>query len=422
MREAASIFIFRVVFVVIMERRGLLDAAGGETSGSRFLDLQDLGRELREHTSIFRSQPTDDFSPGLESWLAGLDAATPEVANDVGRLQAWDRLIARLDTLVTAEIRRYELKGLAGGSARVERILGDLYEQILATSPSKSKRTALGAHYTPEPLVIEVVLGALEPAFAGAWARADRQPKRYREELLELRVLDPAMGCAHFLTVVALEIARELAWVEIHGQPRERDAFEVWSAAGKPGVEHRHDPWTRVERAKRLVLDRIAAMHLPKVVENCCHGVDVQPLAVELGKLALRMLITIERQAHGVDGSEAPKLGEHLRCGDSLRGVDEHAVRSFLREVYGLTKTLAERTLRERWAWDLAFLYDWHGQNENALWEALAQGDATGEHMGRVARRAGNVSRPDVGHGARPAGLSLAARVPRGVPPDSARL
>lgn len=106
---------------------------------------------------------------------------------------------------------------------------------------------ALGVHYTLEPLVIEVVLGALEPAFAGAWVRADRQPERYREELLGLRVLDPAMGCAHFLTVVALEIARELASVELHGQPLEPDAFEVWPEADKPGVERHHDPWTRLQ-------------------------------------------------------------------------------------------------------------------------------------------------------------------------------
>ncbi|MFV8750340.1 Eco57I restriction-modification methylase domain-containing protein [Nannocystaceae bacterium ST9] len=520
LREAASILVFRVFFVVTLERRGLfyekplrpgeglrgLIAAGDEASDSPFLFLQDLTAAIREtksatgrrkrqlgvvvkHASIFRNRPTDDFSDGLEAWLDAIDAATPKLAKDPKRLREWDVLLARLEPLALNQIRRYEFEAqdaepVAGGTAHVQRILGDVYEQILAMVPTRSgsgktsrvqltvdgkaraskdveptdkksakalektvssERKALGAHYTPEDLVTEVVLAALEPAFAGAWARADKKVARYRDELLGLRVLDPAMGSAHFLTVAAQEIARELAWSEYKGRPRESKWFEVWPEEWTPDYKHEPDPWTRVDAADREALDRIAAKHLQDVVQACCHGVDVKPLAVELGKLALWMLTMVERQARGVaQDSEPPLLtfvDKNLRCGDSLRGVDEKAVESFFADVYGVAKrnqtllfgtdveslddvlrcmfrlhevlskpadvvaheaehlliTAGEqlgRTIepvsedpqdlrvqlhevsRElnwilRWTWDLAFLFDWYGRREDALWEAL---------------------------------------------------
>ena len=51
-----------------------------------------------------------------------------------------------------------------------------------------------------------------------------------------------------------------------------------------------------------------------RVAENCIHGVDVNPMAVELAKLAL-WLETV--------AADAPLtfLDHHLQCGDSLMGV-----------------------------------------------------------------------------------------------------
>ncbi len=526
LREAASIFLFRVFFVVTMERRGLLYAkpprpgeglrgllaAGDEAGDSPFLYLQDLTAAIREsksatgrrkrqlgvvvkQASIFRNRPTEDFSEGLEAWLDALDGATAKLAKDSKRLGEWDALLARLEPLALNQIRRYEFEAqeaepIGGGSAHVQRILGDVYEQILAMIPTRSgggktsriqltvdgkpragkdveptdaksakalaksassERKALGAHYTPEDLVTEVVLAALEPAFAAAWARAGGNADRYRDELLGLRVLDPAMGSAHFLTVAAQEISRELAWVEVYERPRESEWFEVWPEEWGPDYEHHPDPWSLVEAADRETLDRLAARHLQDVVQACCHGVDVKPLAVELGKLALWMLTMVERQARGVEvDSEAPLLtfvDKNLRCGDSLRGVDEQGIEAFFTEVYGIAKRtqmsmfsndfeslddvlkcmfrlhevlskptsvvvgeaaklLATagkqlgRTLepesddpqdlraqlheiaRElnwilRWTWDLAFLFDWYGRNEDALWEALTAEEGT---------------------------------------------
>lgn len=78
-------------------------------------------------------------------------------------------------------------------------------------------------------------------------------------------------------------------------------------------------------------------------MQACCFGVDVKPLAVELGKLALWMLTMVERQARGVaHESDAPLLtfvDKNLRCGDSLRGVDEQAVEGFFKDVYGLGRS-----------------------------------------------------------------------------------
>ncbi|EDM74266.1 hypothetical protein PPSIR1_05876 [Plesiocystis pacifica SIR-1] len=416
LREAASVLLFRVYFVVALERRGLLYtkpvhagkslrglvAAGEEAKDSPFLYLQDLTAAIRggasptrrrrqipvavKHASIFRNRPTDDFSPELKGWLDALDKATPKLAKDTKRLAAWDALLGKLEPLALGEVTRYEFEALetepiGGGSAHVQRILGDVYEQILAMIPvrsgkgkssrvqltlkgkprkgagedaepttakelkalekgAKSERKALGAHYTPESLVIEVVLAALEPVFAAAWTRAGENADRYQEELLGLRVLDPAMGSAHFLTVAALEIARELAWAELYQAPREPIWFEVWPEEYTEDYEHTPDPWNLVDPGDREELDRYAARRLQEVVEACCYGVDVKPLAVELGKLALWMLTMVERQARGAEvESDPPPLtfvDKNLRCGDSLRGADEEGVRWFLSEVYGI--------------------------------------------------------------------------------------
>ena len=99
--------------------------------------------------------------------------------------------------------------------------------------------------------------------------------------LLTLRVLDPACGSGHFLLAAARRLGKELA--------------KIRTGEEEPAPE-------RVREATR------------EVIGHCIYGVDKNPLAVELCKVAL----WIESQ---VPGKPLTFLDHRIRCGDSLVGV-----------------------------------------------------------------------------------------------------
>jgi hypothetical protein len=408
LREAASVVAFRVFFITAIEGRRLLYKPGftpryyfrglaqvrDNPPDSCFLLLQELTAAIRgsrsstgrsraiplavSGASIFANRPNEQFASEVEAWLADLDAGTRGVEKDPALLRAWDGVVARFSILATGQIRHYESAAgreesdvSVGGAAHAQRVLGDVYEQILAMTPlaegtgaarvlrlvppgstllqadatgdgprSKAERRSLGAHYTPESLVLEVVRAAVEPVFAGAWARAQRDPEAYVRELLDLRVLDPAMGSAHFLTVAALEIAREIAWAERFRRPRQAEPRPVAEQLKPPApFEFIVDPnhWQSLPEETRSALDLRAAAVLGVVAQRCCFGVDIAPLAVELGKLALWQLTMVERKARGLsDEARAPSLtflDANLRCGDSLLGARWEEVAALCHEL-----------------------------------------------------------------------------------------
>src|SRR5690606_29560884 len=106
---------------------------------------------------------------------------------------------------------------------------------------------------------------------------------------LELKIVDPAMGCGAFL----LEVVRQLADHLVAAWAREGHSVESPTIA-----------------ARRLVAQR------------CIYGVDKNPGAVELAKLSLWLVV----------GSEELSLSafDHgLRCGDSLVGLSLAQSRAF---------------------------------------------------------------------------------------------
>lgn len=167
-------------------------------------------------------------------------------------------------------------------------------------------RRATGTHYTPRPLAEEIVKYTLEPLCynpgpADGADRADWQVRRCGE-LLDLKVLDPAMGSAAFLVSACRFLADRVvdAW--------DRDGYpdSVLDALG-PGFD-RDDA---VLEARRMVAAR------------CLYGVDQDDAAVELGKLSL-WLFTL------AGGKPFSFLDHALRHGNSLIGLtSESQVTSF---------------------------------------------------------------------------------------------
>ncbi|MBB5691868.1 N-6 DNA methylase [Roseomonas alkaliterrae] len=172
--------------------------------------------------------------------------------------------------------------------------LGSVYESLLELQPQLAEdgrrlvfashaaevrgnqRKTTGSYYTPDSLVQALLDTALDPVLDRAEAAAENPA----EALLNLTVVDPACGSGHFLLAAARRIATRVA--------RHR-------AGGTPSAEDfRHA--------------------LRDVARRCLHGVDRNPMAVELTKVAL-WIETVD------PGLPLGFFDAQIRCGDSLLGV-----------------------------------------------------------------------------------------------------
>jgi len=122
------------------------------------------------------------------------------------------------------------------------------------------------------------------------------------DEILNIKVLDPAMGSGHFLVgatdFLAYTLVQVLSGQEITTKPLIIKEPEEEPYKTKKTEEEEEDiRWARRE-----------------IVERCIFGVDLNPLAVELAKVSL-WLHTISKNR------PLNFLDHHLRCGNSLIGA-----------------------------------------------------------------------------------------------------
>ncbi|MEU3454261.1 DNA methyltransferase [Micromonospora sp. NPDC006766] len=159
-------------------------------------------------------------------------------------------------------------------------------------------RRNTGTHYTPRELAEEVVRHTLAPlCFSPGPAQGVTDEARWEprpaDELLRLKVLDPAMGSGAFLVAAG----RYLAEVVVRAWRRDGLPAELSDLAnGNPAQE-----------------DLLLAARR-RVAARCLYGVDRDDMAVELAKLSL-WLVTLAK------GKPFGFLDHALRCGDSLVGI-----------------------------------------------------------------------------------------------------
>ena len=191
----------------------------------------------------------------------------------------------------------------------------------------KGERKATGSYYTPDYIVKYIVentlgplveekrkkllekVGGLKDKIKGARGASrefyEKELKKAEgsliDEILSLKVLDPAMGSGHFLVEATDFLARELLKV-LSGEPLEvHPKGMVISEPSVPyGLKETEDEDIRWARRE--------------VVERCIFGVDLNPMAVELSKLSL-WLYTVAKDR------PLNFLDHHLRCGNSLIGA-----------------------------------------------------------------------------------------------------
>lgn len=187
---------------------------------------------------------------------------------------------------------------------------GSVYEGLLEKAPELSisgnnikfyfkegtERSSSGSHYTPEELVQPLIKHSLDYVIedklnsviarsserVGATKQSVKEITKAQEEaLLSIKVCDVAAGSGHILLAAARRIAMALSRVRTgEDQP-------------SPG------PYRKAMR---------------DVISNCIYGVDKNPLAVELCKVALWL------EAHN-PGMPLNFLDHKIKCGDSIVGL-----------------------------------------------------------------------------------------------------
>jgi hypothetical protein len=330
--EQSLIFMYRLLFVLYGESRGLLPIEDRVYRESySFEALRDLvdnqNQEFRPNEyrlwkslqALFRlirgGIETEElivppYNGGLFSEKVGGLLEKCRVSDDcmVGVLQTLSR---------TQPQKRLGRERIAYGELGVEE-LGAIYEGLLQYEPFVAKEEMAVVETKGEQIILPSRLAvgqkiseriAARTFYLSTWGGSRKQSGTYNtplkitewlvkqaleplvvgkssEEILQLNILDPAMGSGAFLVSACYFLADAYAAALI--------------AEGKEIGEH-IDEETRAEY-RRLVAD------------HCIYGVDLNPLAVELAKVSL-WLTTIAK------GKPLTFLDQNLVCGDSLIGA-----------------------------------------------------------------------------------------------------
>ncbi|MFP8954997.1 Eco57I restriction-modification methylase domain-containing protein [Natrialbaceae archaeon A-arb3/5] len=161
----------------------------------------------------------------------------------------------------------------------------------------EGERKATGAYYTPDYVVTYIVEETVDPLIDEI--RADLRSQGFEpgtheylgafyRRVLDLTVLDPAMGSGHFLTRATEYLAQQV--MEEVREIEEATAFDE-------------------QRVRR------------DVAKECIYGVDLNGMAVELAKLSMWLETLAADQPLAF-------LDHHLKAGNSLVGSDVTAVLS----------------------------------------------------------------------------------------------
>ena len=299
--------VYRLIFLMVAEDRNLLHPTNAKRD-ARTLYIDGYGLAmLRAHCVrgatwdrhydryegikvVFRALATGEDALALPA-LGGLFGADqlPHLASARLRNSAFMEAVYRLSWLS-------DQSGMVPVNWRAMETeeLGSVYESLLELQPQLTddgralvfasdvseqkgnQRKTTGSYYTPDSLVQALLDTALDPVLE----RIEAEAKDPAKTLLRLSVIDPACGSGHFLLAAARRIATRLARIRAEGTPSLADF-----------------------------------RHALRDVARCCiHGVDRNPMAVELTKVAL-WIETVD------PGLPLGFFDAQVRCGDALLGI-----------------------------------------------------------------------------------------------------
>ncbi len=316
--------IYRLIFVFTVEERGVLhpqeDSAEAQVARRAYAEGYALAR-LRELCLKRRARTRhDDQWQAIRIVFRGLAQGEPRLALPaLGGLfapqQCTDLDNANLDNahlLTGLQHLRWAVVAQGKGSSLTPvdyrnmgpEELGSVYESLLELVPAidlpartfgfvgrteegstaGNARKLTGSYYTPDSLVQELIKSALDPVIE---QRLAAHPASPTEALLAIRVIDPACGSGHFLLAAARRLAEKLAQLR---------SLEGGQEGAIQPQDYRHA--------------------LREVVARCIYGVDRNPMAIELARMALWLEGYEEGRPLGF-------LDHHLQVGDALLGLTD---------------------------------------------------------------------------------------------------
>ena len=295
--ENCLILLYRLLFVLYAESRGLLPLENHEYQSEYSLNA--LATETHDKLDNDSTIPKlrSDYWARLHNLFTLIDKGWDEhipqynggLFNPTRHVFLEDNKIGNdvLANVINTLTRTTKQKRITYQDLAIQH-LGNIYEGLLEYEPTvqssservqltknKKKKKASGSYYTSDAIVRSMVEDTLGPLCE----------RKTFEEILRLKVLDPAMGSGHFLVGVIDHLALELA--------THPDAPPMTTGDTDTEIAY----WRR------------------HVVENCVYGVDINPMAVELAKVAL-WLHTVAK------GKPLSFLDHHIRCGNSLIGAN----------------------------------------------------------------------------------------------------
>ncbi|MHA6766922.1 Eco57I restriction-modification methylase domain-containing protein [Sphingobium ummariense] len=357
-RDAALVLLYRLLFLLYAEDRDLLPVSDARYDDYALRPLRlDVGRRMTSgdafstsaariwsHVSdLSRIIDKGDTSVGIPPYNGGLFATggTPLLTS----ARVPDSVMAPALDALSYERSSGERRYINYRDLSVQQ-LGSIYERLLefeivrdesgelTVRPNLFARKNSGSYYTPDELVGLILDETLEPliaerldAFRTALAKLnakDAEDYRRRElrdadpasAILSLRVCDPAMGSGHFLVSLVDTLADHV--------------LDAMAEAAALGVDlHYTSPLSdKIEDIRATILKNARAAnwtideeqlddrHIVRrmVLKRCVYGVDKNPMAVELAKVALWLhTFTV--------GAPLSFIDHHLHAGDSLFGL-----------------------------------------------------------------------------------------------------
>ena len=376
-RQAALIFLYRLLFLLYAEDRDLLPVNDSryDDYGLRKSVRDDVDKRTAagdafsgfashyyDHIStLCRQIDKGDPTIGLPPYNGGLFAQ--QAAPLLEQVRLSDHVLAPIIHSLSRTRGESGPRYVNYRDMTVQQ-LGSIYERLLEREPVRTPageivvrpnsyaRKDSGSFYTPQPLVDLIVERTLTPlleerkaAFhakaaalqsdtrAKAGRLADLHPLDPAAAALDLKVLDPAMGSGHFL-VTAVDFLSDAIADLVEYAPS--TALWLENAYTSPLLDRiaaiRADILARAH-ASDWVIDEAQltdqAIIRRMVLKRCIYGVDKNPLTVELAKVSLWLhSFTV--------GAPLSFLDHHLRCGDSLIGLRVHDATQELQRFTGL--------------------------------------------------------------------------------------
>jgi hypothetical protein len=348
--------IYRLLFLMVTEERDLIfEDSTDETAKKqkdiyyRYYSLMRL-RKLSENRYLFEAQYTDLWTAMMQTFRMfetggngknmgikpfGGDLFSPLAMEYISDAVLNNKVLMEcIKSLNEFEDAQRNKVAINYRSLDVEE-LGSIYEGLLELSPvivydqphyrftyeKGSERSSSGSHYTPEDLVKPLIEHSLEyliddrvtPFYKGKTAAPDAVAS-----LLNLKICDVACGSGHILLSAARRVGMEVARIESGEQQPNPTAFR--SA-------------------------------LRRVIQHCIYGVDKNPLAVELCKIALWL------ESHS-PGEPLNFLDHHIKCGDAIvglahrseleKGIADEAFKTLPGDDKEVVKNFRDQNVRER--------------------------------------------------------------------------